>query len=322
MINNQVLTDISLAHKVIDENNKNPNRNAQNPNYFLKLYSFTNETLSGYFQNYHFPNHQILTLGSSADQVLNFIFHGATSITLMDLNPFVKYYYELKKAALFNMDRDTFLNFFGNHFFSLTDQCNNCVLNEKDYYKLSLSLPKDSKMFWDSLFNTYSPWFIKKHFFMKDELSHKHLIKNNPYLSLEDFKKIRQQIEKSNVFFLQDNVLNIANLNQTYDDIFLSNVLDYLFTFKFTKVNDNYEMHPSVTKEYLNFLKLVITKLNQDGVLYFHYMWDIYNSHYQYYSAFDKMLDNQPNCTKLTFPGSHHFNDELDSIYIYTKKLK
>lgn len=322
MTNHQVTKDIAFAHEVINDNSHHPNKTAQSPNYFLKLYPFTNENLSSSLKNYQFNNHHILTVGSSADQALNFIFKGANHLTLMDVNPFVKYYFDLKTSAIFNLDRETFLNFFYHSPISFPSLGNGNFLNDKDYYQLSLSLPQDSKLFWDTLFNTYSPSVIQKHFFMKGELSKKELIKNNPYLQVDNFNQLRHQLTKSNLIFLEDNILNIANLHQTYDDIYLSNVLDYLFTFQFTKTGDNYEMHSTVTKEYLQFLKLVITKLNPGGVLFFHYMWDIYNNRYQYYSAFDKMIAHHPNVTKLTFSGSHHLKDELDSLYIYTKKLK
>ena len=322
MTTNQVLSDICLAKQLISTNSQYPNKNAQVPNYFLNLYPFTNENLTGCLQNFNIPNRCILTLGSSADHALNFISQGSPDITLLDLNPFVKYYYDLKVAAIHTLSRDAFLDFFSRPAFSFPEPSNNCF-NEKDYSKLSLSLPKDSKLFWDTLFNTYSNKFLKKHLFMKEELPKKMLIKNNPYLATDNYHRLPSQLAKTNLLFLQDNILNLTNLSATYDIIYLSNVFDYIFSFRFTKLpSGNYEMHSSVAKEYLNFLKQVITKLNPHGHLFFHYMWDIYNNNYQYYSSLDKILAPHDDITKLTFPGSNHFRDEQDSIYVYTKKLK
>lgn len=322
MLENQVKTHLELAKKTIDDNYHNPNKNAQSSDYFLNLYSFTNENLSACLKDYNFTNNHVLTLGSSADQVLNFISKGSTDVTLLDLNPFVKYYYDLKTAAIFTLSRDAYLDFFCQPPLSFPNH-NYHPLNEKDYYKLSLLLPKDSKIFWNTLFNNYNGKFLKKHFFMKDELSKKHLIKNNPYLSHDNYQSLPSKLEKSNLLFIQDNVINIPNIPNNYDVIYLSNVLDYLFTYYFTKLdNQEYQMHPSVAKNYLNFISQNIDKLTPNGLLFFHYMWDIRNYGYQYYSGFDKLLLPRENINKLIIPGSNHFNDEQDSIYVYTKKLK
>lgn len=317
---NQVKAHLELAKKTIDDNYHNPKKNAQSSNYFLNLYSFTNENLSDCLKKYNFSNQHILTLGSSADQAINFISQGSTNVTLLDLNPFVKYYYDLKIATIFTLSRDAYLDFFCQSSIGFP---NPNIFNEKDYYKLSLYLPKDSKLFWDTLFNTYNGKFLKKHFFMKDELSKKELIKNNPYLLPDNYQNLPSKIEKSNLQVIQDNILNISNIQNNYDTIYLSNVLDYLFTYYFTKLDNNdYQMNPSVVKKYLDFINQTINKLTPNGHLFFHYMWDIRNYCYQYYSAFDQILFPNKNLNKLTFPGSNHLKDEQDSIYVYTKKLK
>jgi len=321
MTKNQLSKDIELAKSIIEENAHNKNKNAQSPNYFLNLYAFTNENLSGCLQNCSFSSSQVLTLGSSADQIFNFTSRNALDITLLDINPFTKYYYDLKKSAILNLSRDAYLDFFSQPSFNLTNHHSNSF-NEQDYYKLSLYLSKESKIFWDTLFNTYSNKFIRKYLFMKNELPKKHLIINNPYLLPDNYQKLPLQIEKSHLHIIEDNVLNIANHEKNYDIIYLSNVLDYLFSFYFTKLDNNeYKMHPDVANKYLSFINEIINKLNPQGTLFFHYMWDINNYYYRYYSSFDKVIIPNKNFSKLIFPGSNHFPNEKDSIYVY-KKIK
>ena len=54
------------------------------------IYPFTTENLNGYMNKLDFKNKKVLTVGSSADQILNVFLLGCKDITLLDINPFVK----------------------------------------------------------------------------------------------------------------------------------------------------------------------------------------------------------------------------------------
>jgi len=127
-----VKNDILKANYTIE--NKKPPRYINE--FFLKLYSFSNENLSGYLRNYEYFNKKALTVGSSADQILNLINYNCQDITLLDLNPFVKYYYDLKKAAILGLDTKGYLNFFCNNNTSSIFRKHNPTFDPKVYQKI------------------------------------------------------------------------------------------------------------------------------------------------------------------------------------------
>ena len=63
---------------------------------FQRLYPFTTENIAGYIDKFNLKGKSLLTVGSSADQVINAIYKGSKDITLYDVNIFAKYYYYLK----------------------------------------------------------------------------------------------------------------------------------------------------------------------------------------------------------------------------------
>ena len=81
-INKECSNKIELAQKVIDSDLENG---------FNKLYSFTTENIKDYISSFDLNNKSLLTVGSSADQAINAILNGCKDVTIMDINPFVKY---------------------------------------------------------------------------------------------------------------------------------------------------------------------------------------------------------------------------------------
>ena len=76
---------------------------------FSKIYPFTTENIDGYMPYFKLKDRSLLTVGSSGDQVINAIFAGCKDITVIDICPFTKEYYELKKAALLSLSREEFM---------------------------------------------------------------------------------------------------------------------------------------------------------------------------------------------------------------------
>ena len=54
----------------------------------------------------------LLTVGSSGDQVINASLKNCKDITVLDINPFTKYYFNLKKAAILTLKYEEFCKFF------------------------------------------------------------------------------------------------------------------------------------------------------------------------------------------------------------------
>ena len=65
---------------------------------------FANENIKGYIKRFPLEDKKLLTVGSSADTVINASLYGCKDITLYDICPYVKYYYDLKIASLLSLN--------------------------------------------------------------------------------------------------------------------------------------------------------------------------------------------------------------------------
>jgi len=283
--------------------------------YFLRLYLFSNENLAGYLYGNKYRNRRALTVGSSADQVLNLINYNCQDITLVDINPFVKYYYELKKAAIFGLNRDEYLKFFTDNRTFI--KAFNPTFSRQTYNKIKKYLSEEGKIFWDSLFEIFDPVIIKKNLFMSSGLSKGNLIKNNDYLGENDFRELRRKIERSKITFNVDDIDKRNLTYSQYDYIFLSNVFDYLFNLT---VKTEEEIEEILKTEYLSLLLDLTNLLTKKGILYFQYLWGIDNIENNYYYLFKQVFKNYQNIRKINFSGANHFPDEIDCVYIYKKR--
>ncbi len=63
-------------------------------NFFQEVYPFATENMNAYFERLELSDKSVLTVGSSCDQLFNAIAYGAKSVTVFDINPNVKKYYE------------------------------------------------------------------------------------------------------------------------------------------------------------------------------------------------------------------------------------
>lgn len=284
--------------------------------YFLRLYSFSNENLSGYLRSNNYHNTNALTVGSSADQLLNLVNYHCQDITVLDINPFTEYYFELKKAAIFGLNRQDFLNFFTNHN-SLFKRFNP-TFKYSIYEHFSKYLNEDVKQFWDYLFNNYDPLLIKQKLFMASELPKKTLISNNDYLQDDNFTSLRKKLEHTNIIFKVDELMTRKQTYSQYDYVILSNVFDYLFNIT---VKTEPEIAELLKSDYLRLLFELTNLLKDNGTMYFQYLWDSTNIENYYYYLFEAIFKNYPNISKLNISSSSNIPNQIDSVYIYKKTL-
>ena len=218
-INKECSNKIELAQKVIDSDFENG---------FNKLYSFTTENIKDYISSFDLNNKSLLTVGSSADQAINAILNGCKDVTIMDINPFVKYYFNLKKAGILTLDYKKFMDYFFDYGLSP-------MLFSKDIYeklrKVLSVLDLDSLLFWDNLYQNNNSKVIRYRLFKDDVMETRSLKKFNPYLSDEfTFKKTKKRIININPKFINGNILDADKwlMNCKFDNIFLSNIYDYV----------------------------------------------------------------------------------------------
>lgn len=101
-----------MSNDVILEKAKEMLNNNINSNLYYKVYSFATENINGYIDYFDLKNKSLLTVGSSGDQILNAYYKGCRDITLIDVNPFAKYYINLKIAGVISLTYQEFQEFF------------------------------------------------------------------------------------------------------------------------------------------------------------------------------------------------------------------
>lgn len=178
---------------------------------FGYIYNFSNENLS-VLKEYNLKGKDVLTVGSSGDQIIFSIISGAKSVVCFDVNPFAKYFYDLKVAGIKNLDMTDFVLYFSKNVFDKTV-----------YGKISHDLHGNSKMFWD----------ILVHEGLNEEDYRNIIFASIPATFAENYGKIKEYYLHNNpkVEFIET---DFASLNsqlkksQKFDVILLSNIADYV----------------------------------------------------------------------------------------------
>ena len=229
---------------------------------FDKLYSFTTENISGYIKHFSLNNKSLLTVGSSGDQVINASLKGCHDSTIMDISPNTKNYYYLKIACLLNLNMNEFLTFL-------------CPTHYKEYYRINhelfdktvfnrikntlKELDIDAYMFWDKMFDAYSPREILGNLFLNDIISAEEIKKSNLYLNSElAFDEAKVKIKNMNTSFIIRNIKDVR-LTKTYDNMWFSNI-----------GGDYMEIH-----EFVDTVSSLSKNLNLDGKILVSYLYRV-----------------------------------------------
>lgn len=230
-------------------------------NEYSRIYTFTTENISDYLKYFELKNKSLLTVGSSGDQVLNAFYHGARDITLYDINPYAKYYTYLKIAAILSLTYVEFKAFFFKHGEKI--YYNKHVFSKELYKKISPTLrllDYESFLFFDELFNTFSPNDIRSSLFNDDEVRNNVIKGFNIYLRDEEsYNKLKSIIAGISLKYIQGDMYEDEILGK-YDNIFLSNI-------------SNAAKFP----EYKALLERITScNLTSTGSAQIAYLWDIY----------------------------------------------
>lgn len=210
---------------------------------FIDIYPFTTENIAGYIDKFELKEKSLLTVGSSGDQVINAALYDCTDITLLDINPFTKFYVYLKIACLLELSRENFMKFLrynDYHPKTFEEFAKNYGCFDKCIYKrispVLESLDKESFLIWNKLFDSFDSLDLRTNLFFLDEYDNKTIETINPYLASDDaYEMTRAKIQKTDIKFLTGNVLEVE-LKEKYDNIWLSNVCRYLLNPKEIKL--------------------------------------------------------------------------------------
>ncbi len=237
----------------------------------MNIYPFTNEDIKGYFDNFDFKGKDVLSVLASSDQVFDMFLRGAKSIDTFDINPLTKYYFYLKKAAILALDKKDFINFFNQNIISDNEYeitiDNYNKFNKDIFMEISKYLKGDSYIFWNTLFENFSPVEISKERFLFSFDYHNEWNLKIKTLYYNNYYKLKARIGDLKITFTKCDVKDLPEkLNSKYDIIYLSNTIFYAFAgYRYNLQN------AKIVKDFLDSLAL---KINNQGVILADYLYD------------------------------------------------
>jgi len=275
--------------------------------YWNHLYSFSTENLTDYFTKELFTNKKVLLTGSSADQILTAQLYKAKSITNFDLNPFVKYLYDLKLAGIKELELNEFLDFFSFNYDTFDYNTSNSFSLNK-YILIRKSLTGDSLDFWDHLFKNFDSFILRtKLFFIDDEERDKNKYKEYlPYLSQENYNKLKKSNDLIQVEFIETDILKLGEvLTKKYDLIYFSNIFNRL------EIIDFYNSKKYIKNLY-KFLTQILKHTEDNGIILLNYL---------YNHSLNELFDSQNKYTHhIRFPIKI-FKCQDNMLYLETKTV-
>lgn len=228
-----------------------------------------------------------------------------------------KIYFNLKKAAILSLNYDEFLYFFFYKDFPKTFIDNNNVFKKELYLKLKSNLKELdnlSYLFWNELFERFNPLTIRQELFSRDVDKVSVLKTSNTYLRDNFmFEKSKITLKDLEPHFTIENIFN-AELNQNFDNVWLSNLGQYLEIDELKKLVDK------LLKNMNDESKILICYLYQtvQGSKYCKDWASIYNLD-EVYKIF-----NQYALELNSFIGTHGILHECesikDSVLVYKKQ--
>lgn len=186
------------------------------------IYKISNERTEEYY--HHLVNKEkVLSVIASGDQILNMILEGSKEIDAFDISTFPKYFLYLKIAAILTFTREDYLDFF----YDLTKD--NEVYDEM-YDDLCVNLTKDSREFWNSLFNFFdwkdiygSTLFYSEVFFSSTAVRQNKFLQSDEY-----YEELRRKLKDIIINTYECNIYKSASMfKKKYNLVYLSNIFFY-----------------------------------------------------------------------------------------------
>lgn len=226
------------------------------------MYIYGTEIMD-YYKKLGVKNKRVLTIAGSGDQIINAYFYGAKDVVGFDLNRLVRYFVEVKFAAIQIFSYAEFLRFFGT---GKKDAHFDYVL----YLKIRSRLAKQTREFFDELYNYFKfngDKMARSAFFHQRVFTQQPLTVVNVYLRSEaNYLKSRKVLFGRKTPVIPGNVTRIAGLLKgKFDLINLSNVPNFLMTFYRKKEHKDPGMH------FYDHVLLKLRKiLNKGGRVFFY----------------------------------------------------
>lgn len=260
---------IEVVLKICEEDITNvPTYERTHMPFFHKLYPTSNEAIQEFFPKLNLKNASVMTVGSSGDQILYALMFGAKEVVCVDINPFTKFFYDLKVAGIKHFDFFDFNEYFGYYHPSQE------ILNAGIYRQISHLLPEDSKYFWDNIFleTNNVPYFFR----------HSLLVNSHYSINKEQYCKLKETLKNPcPVKFKCGDIKDISkNLGtKKFDVILLSNIYDYIGDWKINHNKEESVLLPNdhfspQQKEYFAVCNRFLQALNPNGFIQVHHSWN------------------------------------------------
>ena len=257
---NSVSYDVFMARGII---NGDLNNNSFDFSSISPIYKTTNETISHKESIEAIKNKErTLSILGSGDQILNAILFGSKDIIGVDISSFAKYFLPLKLAAIETLSKEEYLEYFYGNIY--------VPFSIKFYSLIRDKLDINTRLFWDNLYNEYKfEKLYNSSLFTDFNLNIKRAVYNNPFLDDDNYKIMRDKLEKIKIELLEYNIFDIKKLNKgNFDLIMLSNMINhvgknnntYQNSISLEEYNNNFK---KAVKEYKTFLHKL--PLNNDG---------------------------------------------------------
>lgn len=212
------------------------NLDTENFNNLSKIYSFTTENISGYFEKLDFLNKNVLAVAASGDHIINAIYCGAKSVIGFDVNYLALIFTELKLVSLELLEYEEFLEFF------LINEKNDIEKNRKSlsyeiyFNKLRKYLSNNGKEGLDILYKNFNNngYELRNSYIFNNKYDNNYLkIFSNLYLKNKfEFQKAKEKIKDKEIILINSNYkdirLNKLPNSECYDIILMSNISDYI----------------------------------------------------------------------------------------------
>ncbi len=209
--------------------------------YFQKFYLLTNENISGYMKFINFKNKEnALTVLSSGDHLFNLIHNDIINVDTFDINELTEYYaFGLKIAAILKYNYKEYENFMDDIALGYFDNKKSLEKLSQLLYDLLPYMDEKYRKYWEEIidYNYIAQRGIRNPINLISMLAYpsenydKYKLNNNYLLSEDDYNIFKNNLLKSNITFKNADVVDLVdNFSNKYDFIFLSNILDYIYT--------------------------------------------------------------------------------------------
>ncbi len=187
------------------------------------IYKKTNEKLNE-FIDLLLNKDKVLSVIGSGDQILNTLLTKPSKIDAFDISVFPKFFLKLKIASIKSLSRDEYIKFF----FSTTETFLDEYYDDLYFDKIRKELDIEAEDFWTYLFQ-YNDWYdiYNSTLFSSESVFEEQAIIQNKYLDNDEYYKLRDILQSVQINYIESNLLDLK-INDTYDLIYLSNILEYV----------------------------------------------------------------------------------------------